>query len=59
MKINEIKEIAKKLNLKPGRANKVELIRSIQQAEGNLTCFNSNSANECGQQNCLWREDCE
>lgn len=58
MKISEIKVIAKQLNLKPGRANKVELIRSVQQAEGNLTCFNSNSANECGQYNCLWRVDC-
>jgi hypothetical protein len=58
MKTNEIKEIAKQHNLKPGRANKAELIRAIQQAEGNSTCFGSNSANECGQSNCLWREDC-
>ena len=58
MKINEIKEIARHNNLKTGRANKVELVRSIQQAEGNLPCFNSNSANACGQFNCLWREDC-
>ena len=59
MKINAIKEIAKQHNLKPGRANKVELVRAIQQAEGNLPCFASNSANECGQFNCLWREDCD
>lgn len=58
MKLNAIKEIAKQFNLKPGRANKVELIRAIQQAEGNLTCFGSNTSNECGQLNCLWREDC-
>ena len=58
MKINAIKEIARQHNLKPGRANKGELIRSIQQAEGNFPCFDSNSVNECGQFNCLWREDC-
>ena len=58
MKINEIKEIARQHNLKPGRANKVELVRAIQQAEGNLPCFGSNSANACGQFNCLWRGDC-
>lgn len=58
MKINAIKEIARQHNLKPGRANKEELIRSIQQAEGNSTCFGSNCAKECGQFNCLWREDC-
>lgn len=57
MKINAIKEISRQHNLKPGRANKGELIRAIQQAEGNSTCFGS-SSNECGQFNCLWREDC-
>lgn len=57
MKINAIKEIARQHNLKPGRANKGELIRAIQQAEGNLPCFGSNGAN-CGQLQCLWREDC-
>lgn len=58
MKIDAIKEIARQLHLKPGKANKGELIRAIQQAEGNTACFSSKSANECGQLNCLWREDC-
>ncbi|PKN11457.1 MAG: SAP domain-containing protein [Deltaproteobacteria bacterium HGW-Deltaproteobacteria-4] len=58
MKIDAIKKIAKQHQLKPGKANKGELIRAIQQAEGNTACFGSNSVNECGQSNCLWREDC-
>lgn len=58
MKLPEIKEIARQLNLKPGKSNKVELIRSIQQAEGNTPCFDSNCVNTCGQFNCLWRVDC-
>ena len=58
MKMEEIKAIARHHQLKPGKANKGELIRAIQQAEGNSACFGSNSANECGQFNCLWREDC-
>lgn len=58
MKIDAIKEIAKQHQLKPGKANKGELIRAIQQAEGNTACFGSNRANECGQLSCLWREDC-
>lgn len=58
MKIEEIKVIARQYNLKPGRANKGELIRSIQQAEGNSPCFGSKGTYECGQFNCLWREDC-
>lgn len=58
MKIDAIKEIAKQHQLKPGKAKKDELIRAIQQAEGNTACFGSNNANECEQLDCLWREDC-
>lgn len=58
MKIEEVKAIARQHQLKPGKANKGELIRAIQQAEGNSACFGSNNANECRQFNCLWREDC-
>ena len=58
MKLNEIKEIAKQHNIKTGKAKKSELVRSIQNAEGNQQCFDSNSVTLCGQHNCIWREDC-
>lgn len=58
MKIDEIKGIARQYNLKTAKANKGELVRAIQQAEGNSACFNSNSSQVCGQHNCLWRQDC-
>ncbi|MDD2581601.1 MAG: SAP domain-containing protein [Desulfuromonadaceae bacterium] len=59
MKINEIKKIASQHNITVGKAKKYELVRSIQEAEGNLQCFKSNKSAECGQDNCLWREDCD
>ena len=58
MKIDEIKEIAKQHQIKVGKAKKIELVRAIQQAEGNMQCFYSNISAECGQLTCLWREDC-
>jgi hypothetical protein len=58
MKIDEIKNIAKQRNIKVGKATKCELVRAIQQAEGNQQCFASNSSKVCGQLSCLWREDC-
>jgi hypothetical protein len=58
MKVEEIKAIAKRHNIKVGKAHKFELIRSIQLAEGNQQCFGTSSAAECGQHACLWREDC-
>ena len=58
MKITEIKEIAKKHNVKIGKATKSELVRSIQQAEGNQQCFDNNISAQCGQHSCAWRDDC-
>jgi ABC-type transporter Mla MlaB component len=58
MKNDEIKEIAKRHNIKVGKAKKSDLVRAIQQAEGNLPCFDSNSSDQCGQDACLWRGDC-
>lgn len=59
MKLDEIKERAKQLNIKTGKMKKADLIRAIQQTEGNEQCFDSGKAVTCGQDNCLWREDCD
>ncbi len=59
MKVDEIREIAKKHNIKAGKMKKADLVRSIQQAEGNEACFETGKAGVCGQYACLWREDCE
>lgn len=59
MKIEEIREIARQRGLKTGKMKKVEIVRSIQDAEGNPTCFDTGKSEECGQANCLWREDCK
>ena len=58
MKLQEIKEIAKKKGIKAGKMSKVELIRTIQRAEGNNACFATSYVRDCNQINCLWREDC-
>lgn len=58
MKLDEIKEIAKQHHIKTGKMKKAELIRAIQDAEKNEQCFDSGSAATCGQEDCLWREDC-
>jgi hypothetical protein len=58
MKLEEIKEIAKKHNIKVGKLKKSELVRAIQSAELNDVCFETGQASECGQADCLWRSDC-
>lgn len=58
MKLVEIRELAKQHGIKAGRMNKAELVRAIQQAEQNDPCYATGSAANCGQDTCLWREDC-
>lgn len=59
MKISEIKEIAKQRGIRTANMKKGEIIRSIQEAEGNPTCFDAGKAAACGQADCLWRDDCK
>jgi hypothetical protein len=59
MKIPEIKEIARGLEIAPGRMSKAELIRAIQKKEQNNQCFETGLASVCGQDTCLWKDDCK
>lgn len=59
MNVQQIKEIANSRGLKTGKMKKGEIVRAIQADEGNCPCFDIGKAAECGQLNCLWREDCE
>lgn len=59
MKLEEIKEIAKQHNIKAGKMKKAELVRAIQAAEGNPQCFETGTSSACGQDGCLWRQDCD
>lgn len=58
MNMQELKAIAKERGLKAGALKKVELVRSLQSAEGNEACYGSGRSGECGQPVCLWKEDC-
>lgn len=58
MQMQEIRTIAKNFGIKTSRANKVELVRSIQVAEGNFNCFATAENGICDQFTCIWRNDC-
>ncbi len=59
MNMTEIKKVAVEQGVKPGKMKKTELVRAIQEAEGNPQCFLTGFANACGQADCLWRPDCD
>ena len=59
MTVKEIQAIAKKMGLtKTGKMKKAVLVQTIQTAEGNDACFQTGCKDSCGQDNCLWRPDC-
>ena len=57
MTIKELQKMAKGFGLKFAGLRKVELIRTIQRAEGNFDCFGTAIEN-CDQTDCLFRKDC-
>jgi len=58
MQMQEIRTIAKNFGIKTARQTKVELVRSIQVAEGNFSCFATATDGVCDQTDCVWRDDC-
>ena len=54
-----VKDVARERGVKPGKMKKAELVRAIQSAEANAPCFNTRFSAACGQDGCLWREDCD
>lgn len=58
MKLDDVKKIAADKGIKIGKLRKAELIQQIQLIEGNDPCYATGKADVCGQEQCLWREDC-
>jgi hypothetical protein len=59
MKMDEIREIARQKGIKAGKMKKADLVRTIQEKEGNPSCYTTGVAAECGQDECCWRDDCD
>ena len=52
-----IRQKAISLGIQPGQMNKVELIHSIQRAEGNTACFGTSNG-QCPYTDCCFMADC-
>lgn len=58
MKLQDIRAIARNLNLKHSGLSKSELIHRIQVQEGYFDCYATASQSDCDRHDCLWRDDC-
>jgi len=59
MRITEVRERGRKMGVRGmAKLRKAELIRAIQQGEGNQECFGAPWRFDCQQTGCCWRQDC-
>ncbi|MBM4272678.1 MAG: SAP domain-containing protein [Deltaproteobacteria bacterium] len=58
MKFKEIQLMAKDMGISTFRMKKTDVIRAIQREENNIDCFGTSRVEHCGEQGCLWRNDC-
>ena len=55
--ITRIRKQAEELGIRPGEKAEVELVRAIQEAQGNIPCFGRTSR-ECPDTQCRFRSEC-
>ncbi len=58
MKINDVRKIAKGMDINTYRMKKEDIIRAVQRAENNIVCFATERVGSCNEDKCLWRDDC-
>ncbi len=59
MKLEEVRQRAANIGLQGiNRIKKADLVRAIQQREGNQSCFGASWREECRELDCCWRDDC-
>ncbi|MFA7281236.1 MAG: SAP domain-containing protein [Sterolibacterium sp.] len=54
----ELLRLAKKFDIPDSGLSNIELIRKVQQSEGNFDCYAKASEGVCDQPECLWRDGC-
>ena len=59
MNMTEIRERAAAAGVSGGsKLRKAELIRKVQQTEGNHSCYGADWRHSCAEMFCCWRDDC-
>ena len=58
MKINEVRKIAKQMDINSYGMKKTYMIRAVQRTENNIECFGTERVEYCYEDTCLWRADC-
>ena len=58
MKLNDIRKMAKSMNINTYRMKKKDIIHAIQRREHNIECYGTDRVKSCNEETCIWRDDC-
>jgi hypothetical protein len=58
LNFNEIKKMAKGMQINTNRLKLPDVIHSIQRAENNIECYGTQRVDVCNEEKCLWRSSC-
>jgi hypothetical protein len=58
MKFNDIRKMAKGMGVNTYRMKKADIIHAIQKTENNIECYGTERVEYCGEDSCLWRDEC-
>jgi len=58
MRFQDIRKMAKDMDINTFGMKKTDVIRAIQEAENNIECYGTERVGSCDEQACLWRSDC-
>jgi len=58
MKFNDVRKMAKGMDVNTYRMKKADIIHAIQHKENNIECYGTDRAEFCNEDSCIWRDDC-
>ncbi|MES9997466.1 hypothetical protein [Desulfovibrio aminophilus] len=58
MKMQDVRAMARRMEVKIGNMSKKDAVRAIQRAEGNFDCYGRAEGGFCDQAECLFYDDC-
>ena len=58
MQFQDIRQMAKAMDINTYQMKKVDMVRAIQDKEHNIPCFGTERVKYCAEGTCLWRPDC-
>lgn len=58
MRFQDIRKMAKSMDVNTYGMKKTDVIHAIQESENNIECYGTERVDTCQELECLWKSDC-